>query len=397
MQAACSATKFTATKKEVLSHSVFTAGQSDDGSGLPDYSNLPNLPTIPGSSTSDGTLPIVLYCGTNETGSRMVDSTDITAHIAGPTNCDITDATLKDSIIKNRSIDVNAIAGKCGKTLSDGTYRLTLSGDNALLNSNMASKGVPAAMINQDKDKSITLTPILFMVSGGKASKSPFTFADAYVMSDYNPDVPMMDMTPPIKMYDVHMRDDIPCDKMGSPLVVQLAAKGRRARPLRLGVPENGVLFDLLGANDSHIKHLISWFLPESRRDNYFIALPNASGQVMGIDELFGNNTLGPDGRFAENGFLALSKYDQNGDQRIDSSDAVFTELRLWSDRNGDGIAQQEELFTLEEMDVKFIDLEYDANFLETDRNGNMLRYKSVAVTNDGVLHTIFDIWFRYL
>ncbi len=43
--------------------------------------------------------------------------------------------------------------------------------------------------------------------------------------------------------------------------------------------------------------------MPQSRRDNYFLVLPNSSGGVSGIDEMFGDNTRGPDGKFAANGY----------------------------------------------------------------------------------------------
>lgn len=81
---------------------------------------------------------------------------------------------------------------------------------------------------------------------------------------------------------------------------------------LDLTPPWEGVFFDILGRNSfpsAFTKTLISWLSPASRGGIYFIALPGADGAVRGIDQLFGDNTTGPDGRFASNGFAALAKY----------------------------------------------------------------------------------------
>lgn len=56
-----------------------------------------------------------------------------------------------------------------------------------------------------------------------------------------------------------------------------------------------------------------------------FLALDrNGNGQIDDGSELFG------DQNGAENGFLELSKFDENHDQQIDSRDSIFEELRLF-------------------------------------------------------------------
>ncbi len=49
------------------------------------------------------------------------------------------------------------------------------------------------------------------------------------------------------------------------------------------------------------------------------------------------------------------------------AQDPVFQALRLWEDKNADGIAQANELFTLPELDVTILDLNYDASFVEIE------------------------------
>jgi hypothetical protein len=59
-------------------------------------------------------------------------------------------------------------------------------------------------------------------------------------------------------------------------------------------------------------------------------------------------------------GFSALAAYDRpeaggNADGQIDASDAIFSQLRLWKDDNHDGVAQQSELRTLDQLGVTVI------------------------------------------
>lgn len=188
------------------------------------------------------------------------------------------------------------------------------------------------------------------------------------------------------------------CDAKASPLFVDM--RRDTDQPMLLSSPYDGVLFDILGANSdpfAHAKKLISWF----HDPNFmFITLPDASGEIKGIDQLFGDNTLGPDRRFAADGFAALAKYDGLGadgaaDGFISSDDPIFDELRLWSDRNGDGRSQDRELFTLREMEVELIDLRYDPNYSEVDQYGNVIKYKSVVRFTDQSLNPMFDVWFK--
>ncbi len=201
---------------------------------------------------------------------------------------------------------------------------------------------------------------------------------------------------------------------------------------LSLTAPADGVKFNLLGQQNTaqldngeflHIqpeahnfKFQISWTKSDQSRYRW-LTLPDASGHVNGIDELFGDNTFGPDSEspFARDGFRALMKWDRgdavNSDQDfsddyIDSNDAVFSRLRLWHDLNGDGNCDtsseiSSELVTLDEMGITYIHLMANENFFETDVYGNSITYKSLvgfrASSEEATrLGTAFDIWFRY-
>lgn len=185
------------------------------------------------------------------------------------------------------------------------------------------------------------------------------------------------------------------CDS-DDPLLVQLSTL--KPKPIRLTAPEDGVMFDLLGQmiQPAHEKVLTSWFA-ESDTENYFLTLPDAQGQVLGIDQLFGNSTRGPDGKFASQGFAALAKYDEDHDGLITIEDSVFSKLRLWKDANRDGIAQPEELFTLEEKGVIAFDLHFDPRYKEKDQYGNMVKYKSVVKMKDNSYGLVYDLWLKFL
>lgn len=214
----------------------------------------------------------------------------------------------------------------------------------------------------------------------------------------------------PILLADNHKRTSSnrikACDKYdGSPLVIDMRAYSILNTAFDLIAPEQGKLFNILGDNEDpqNTKRRISW-VTDSRI--MFIALPNSSGQVNGINELFGDNTRGPDGFFADNGFKALAKYDaynfsskkvntsaRNG--MIEKSDEVFGKLRLWYDKDLDAEVDAGELITLNDAGVKSIDLGYNTKFHVRDQNGNHIKFKSAVEMTDGKLRPVFDIWFK--
>lgn len=169
-----------------------------------------------------------------------------------------------------------------------------------------------------------------------------------------------------------------------SPLIITLDDK-----PLTLTDSYNGVLFDLMGEG---LKQRFPW--PNVPTQHPFVVLPK-NGRVENINQLFGNNTLGPDGTRAENGFEALKKYDLNRDNWIDSKDSVYAQLRLWRDLNINGISEENELTTLISNDLTSIDLAYlelveELNPLHTN---DATKQRSVVIMKDGSLRKIYDLW----
>lgn len=169
------------------------------------------------------------------------------------------------------------------------------------------------------------------------------------------------------------------CQCYASPVLIDVLGNG-----YNLTNAANGVNFDISG---NGIVDKFSWTSAGS--DDAWLALDrNSNGTIDSGTELFGNFTNQPTPPQGEekNGFLALAEYDKannggNGDGFITKKDSVFDRLRLWQDVNHNGISEATELFTLPQLGLRKMDLEYQES-KRTDEYGNKFRFR--AKVKDG-------------
>ncbi len=133
-----------------------------------------------------------------------------------------------------------------------------------------------------------------------------------------------------------------------------------------------------------------STYWPEANAPGYFLVHDkNKNKKIDDGTEVFGNDET------HINGFKKLADYDLNKDRVIDSKDAIFKDLKLWNDKNGDGITKAKELFSLKEKNVEKIILNYVP---ETKMFGDRAEYreKSTFIFTKGrkkITGQIYDIW----
>jgi hypothetical protein len=138
-----------------------------------------------------------------------------------------------------------------------------------------------------------------------------------------------------------------------------------------------------------------AWTEPDTD-DAWLVLDRNGDGAINDASELFGDNTpqpIPPEGE-ERNGFLALSQFDDNGDDIIDEKDDIYTALRLWQDKNHDGVSQTAELFTLYDLGVAGVSMAYSED-RQADKHGNLFRYKAAVygVPGSTVGMTAWDVW----
>ncbi len=161
------------------------------------------------------------------------------------------------------------------------------------------------------------------------------------------------------------------------PLVFDLDGDG-----LELTTVEEGIMFDITGTGQEVQTAFVTG-------DDAFLALDrNGNGTIDSGKELFG------DQHGAKNGIEELRKFDDNQDGVIDESDAVFDRLKLFVDRNGDGISQKDELISLQDEGITKISL--DAKEENRRIAGNLLAASTYYERNNGSRNQIGEMFLNY-
>jgi len=157
-----------------------------------------------------------------------------------------------------------------------------------------------------------------------------------------------------------------------------------RTDPLVLDLGRNGLTFISLAQSaaffdldNNGFRERVSWV---GTGEGLLVRDLNNNGRIDHLGEQFGDALV--------NGFTALAALDSNGDNRIDTSDAAFSSLRIWIDRNSDGFTDNGELRTLADLSIQSIGLAR----VDVVGNANGIRSTGTFTFADGTTATIAAI-----
>jgi len=180
-------------------------------------------------------------------------------------------------------------------------------------------------------------------------------------------------------------KDDLP--ETYDPIVIDFNKNGITSTRL-----DNTVYFD---HDNNGFKEATAWI----EKDDGLLALDrNGNGKIDNGNELFGNHTIsntiyGYTDEKATNGYEALKAYDLNNDNVIDEKDEIFNKLKIWKDKNSNGITDDGELSSLTHNNIKSIDLNYKE--IAMDENSNTVKQSSKVTLKDGSTLDANDVWFK--
>lgn len=160
-----------------------------------------------------------------------------------------------------------------------------------------------------------------------------------------------------------------------SPLVVDLDGNGVELK--RRGKSKARFDMDGDGARDD-----TGWI---GKNDGFLVVDRDGDGLIRSAAEL---SLLGA-GKDSASGFDALGSLDSNSDGRIDSGDARFAELKIWRDRNGNGVSDQGEVRSLGDFGIASIGLDVRLQAGAAMPGGNRVVAASTFTRADGSTGTI--------
>ena len=159
----------------------------------------------------------------------------------------------------------------------------------------------------------------------------------------------------------------------GDPLVLDLTGNGL----VTTGMSDDNVYFNF---NNNDFAVRTGWLGAGAG----FLVLNNDHGIINSASQLFGNG----------GGFADLAAYDSNGDGIINADDAIWSQLAVWEDTNGDGVAEPGELFTLSQLGIASISLD-DTIVNGTTAGGAQVNAFSTFNYTDGSAGAIYDVTFQ--
>jgi len=141
--------------------------------------------------------------------------------------------------------------------------------------------------------------------------------------------------------------------------------------------------------------------------DGMLVVDRNGDGQINDISELVGSGFVSPSTSLnpqndGPTGFADLATYDSNGDGVVNSADSAWADLLVWRDLDGDGVADDGELQSLDASGVASIDLAHTnmvadpQNALDFGATGNVITQQGSFTKADGTTGAVADAWLTY-
>ena len=168
------------------------------------------------------------------------------------------------------------------------------------------------------------------------------------------------------------------------PLIIHLSQEEN----IVLSMLDEGVNFDL---DNNGFAEKTAWI----GKEEGFLAIDlNKNGQIDNGGELFGDRFLMDDGKISSSGFEALESLNENDDKVIDKEDSLFSELLVWFDSNHNGLTDESEIKTLDELEIISIGfnsvsdgtIHVESNVLESE--------SAFVMFNNNMTRKISEFWF---
>jgi hypothetical protein len=160
-----------------------------------------------------------------------------------------------------------------------------------------------------------------------------------------------------------------------SPIAIDLNGDGIQSLSIN-----KGVKFDILNTGE---KVSTGWI---SSGDGLLAIDTNNNGNIDDRSELFGGGV--------GEGFAKLGSFDSNRDGFVTANDADFGKLKVWQDKNTNGVTDANELFALADAGIASLKVAHTSNFT-LDAQQNILGESSVATTNNGKELSMIDVYFQ--
>jgi hypothetical protein len=165
------------------------------------------------------------------------------------------------------------------------------------------------------------------------------------------------------------------------------AATMQKVDPIALDLNGDGITFG--SATDGYaqfdmdkngFKERAAWL---NNADGFLARDINGNGLIDDGSELFGDQTALKNGKTATDGFEALKDLDDNKDGILDKLDKTFQAIKIWQDKDRDGVTDEGELSSLADLGITSLSVNGKATNTK-DHNGNTLNKEGSYTKADG-------------